>query len=257
MTGEGNETLFAVDVGNSRAKWGRFVEGQLVDTGSFALDTARRYDKLQSWRLESTGTSWSVASVNPAGSEPLLAWAREKGHPEPLVLEDPAAMPLRVDLERPEAVGIDRLLAAVAVNQRRPAGHPAVIVDCGSAITVDALSADGAFLGGAIAPGIGLSARGLHQFTYWLPLLNVSVAPPPVGKSTPDAMRSGLYWGTLGALKELLRRITDTLDPPPTVYVSGGDAPLLSPHLGCPHELVPELTLEGIYLATQHVQQHS
>ena len=81
-------------------------------------------------------------------------------------------LPLEVRLERPDMVGIDRLVDAVAVNRLRDAGRPAVIVDVGTAITVDLVSADGAFLGGAILPGIQMSARAMHEFTDLLPLVD-------------------------------------------------------------------------------------
>ncbi len=95
-------------------------------------------------------------------------------------------------------VGIDRLVDAVAVNRLRDAGRPAVVVDVGSAITVDLVSRDGAFLGGAILPGIAMSARAIHEFTDLLPLVEMSelIAPPPVlGTATAPAMESGLFWG--------------------------------------------------------------
>jgi type III pantothenate kinase len=149
---------------------------------------------------------------------------------------------------------MDRLLDAVAVNARRPAGRSAVIVDAGSAITVDAVAADGTFVGGTIAIGLAMAARGLHEFTYFLPLLSVSIAPDPIGKSTAEAMQSGLFWGTVGEIKELIRRVSDSIGGDPVVYLTGGDAELLAPHLDRPVELVPELTLHGIQLAYQDVR---
>lgn len=256
-----SEILIAIDVGNTRAKWGRFVDGRLVETASLPLGDPAAYDEQATrWKLDSLTThdsplTWSLASVNPDGSHPLLDWLSRRGFGPPLILHDPAMLPLRVELEKPQAVGIDRLLNAVAVNARRQPSQAAVIVDCGSAITVDALSREGTFLGGAIAPGLGLSARALHEFTYWLPLVDTATVPAPLGQSTEAAMRSGLFWGTVGAVKELVHRIARSLDGTATVYLTGGDAALLAPHLDLPAELVPDLTLHGIYLATQHVRR--
>lgn len=254
------DTLIAVDVGNSRAKWGLFVGGKLADTASLPLDDRSAYDQqLRVWGTHASrptphaSPTWSVATVNPDGARPLVDWLRAGGF-EPLDLDNPLLLPLRVQLDRPEAVGIDRLLDAVAVNVRRQTGRPAIIVDAGSAITVDAVSADGAFLGGAIAVGLGLSARALHEFTYWLPLVNVTAAAAPLGRSTPDAMHSGLFWGTVGAVRELVRQLAGSLGGSPELFLTGGDAALIAPHVDPAAHLAPDLTLHGIYLTTQHVR---
>lgn len=249
--------MVAVDVGNSRVKWGLFVDSRLVHVASLPVADESAYDQqLRNWSLAGTDVNWSVASVNLDGSESLLRWILDRNFPVPFELNDPAMLPLRVELSRPEAVGIDRLLDAVAVNDRRPAGRPAVIVDAGSAITVDAVGSDGAFIGGTIAIGLGLSARALHEFTYWLPLVQASSPPAPLGQSTPEAMLSGLFWGTVGAIKELVRRVAASLDGVPVVYLTGGDAELLGPHMDRSVELVPELTLHGIHLAYEHFRSH-
>jgi type III pantothenate kinase len=104
-------------------------------------------------------------------------------------------------------VGIDRLLDAVAANRLRHPAAPAVVVDVGTAITVDLVAADGSFQGGAILPGIAMSARALHAFTDLLPLVDVrelSSPPPPLGTSTVAALQSGLFWGAVGAIRQLL-----------------------------------------------------
>ena len=254
LTTHDSPRLIAVDVGNSRVKWGLFILGRPALVASLPLADEDSWDRqLEKW-TPGAAVNWAVSSVNPDGSEPLVAWIRTRDFPSPLVLDDPSLLPLRVELDRPEAVGIDRLLNAVAVNDRRPPGTPAVIVDAGSAITVDAVSADGAFVGGTIAIGLGLAARALHEFTYWLPLLTVSAPPPAIGKSTPEAMQSGLYWGAVGAVKELVARVAASLPGQPVVYLTGGDGELLATHLDRPVERAPELTLHGIHLAYQYVR---
>jgi type III pantothenate kinase len=154
-------------------------------------------------------------------------------------------------------VGIDRLLDAVAVNARRDPSRPAVIVDAGSAITVDAITADGSFVGGSIAIGLSLAARALHEFTYFLPLVSVAATPYAIGKSTPEAMQSGLFWGAVGAVKQLIAEVRRALGHDPVIYLTGGDAELLRSHLDTPVQSVAELTLFGIQLAYQHVCSQS
>jgi type III pantothenate kinase len=251
---QGPVPLIAVDIGNSRMKWGLFIFGRPALIASLPPADQEAWDRqIDAW-TPGARVNWAVSSVNPENSESFLAWIRLREFSPPVVLDDPSLLPLRVGLDRPQGAGIDRLLNAVAVNDRRPSRTPAVIVDAGSAITVDAVSADGAFLGGTIAIGLALAARGLHEFTYWLPQLSVTAAPPAVGKSTAEAMQSGLFWGTVGAVKELIARVAANLPGEPVVYLTGGDSELLAPHLARPVERVPELTLHGIHLAYRHVR---
>jgi type III pantothenate kinase len=246
--------LIAVDVGNSRIKWGLFISGRLAQVAVLPIGDRASYDQqLERWQLENNAARWSIASVNGDGTEPLVQWLANRGFSEPCVIEDPASLPLRIAVERPQAVGIDRLLDAVAANARRPQGRSAIIVDAGSAITVDVLALDGTFIGGAIAIGMGMAARALHEFTYYLPLVSATAPPDPVAKSTAAAMHSGLFWGTVGAIKELVRRMESALSDRPIVYLTGGDAEQLVAHLERPVEFVPELTLHGIQLAYEHI----
>jgi type III pantothenate kinase len=250
--------VIAVDVGNSRVKWGLFVTGRLVQIASLPLRDESEYDRqLAEWQASEGAVDWSVASVNLDGSDRLLAWLRARGFSSPCLLNDPAMLPLRIELERAESVGVDRLLNAVAVNARRPAGRPAVIVDAGSAVTVDAISSEGSFAGGTIAMGLGLAARGLHELTYFLPLVSITEAPEPIGRSTVEAIQSGLFWGTTGAIKELISRIAQSIGGDAIVYLTGGDGELLAPYLRRPIEVVRDLTLHGIYLTFQHVRSRS
>jgi len=163
-----------------------------------------------------------------------------------------ADLPLTVRLPRPDMVGIDRLLDALAANRLRQPGRAAVVVDVGSAITVDLVGEDGAFLGGAILPGIGMAARAMHEFTDLLPLIEMSelaAPPPPLGTATVPAIKSGLFWGAVGAIRELVGRLGEGLTQPPHVFLSGGAGPAVADLLGPDARCVPHLTLAGIALA--------
>jgi type III pantothenate kinase len=169
-------------------------------------------------------------------------------------------LPIVVSLSEPGRVGIDRLLGAVAVNRMRAEDRAAMVIDVGSAITVDVVSPRGAFLGGAILPGIGMSARAMHEFTDLLPLLPMDelVEPPPaLGTSTLAAMQSGLYWGAIGAMKELIARLTDEMGQQsggkalPEVYLTGGAAPSVARFVDPGATFVPHLILGGIALVAQ------
>jgi type III pantothenate kinase len=108
-------------------------------------------------------------------------------------------------------------------------------------------------LGGAILPGIGMSARALHEFTDLLPLLNMeALTEPPaaVGSSTLDAMRSGLYWGAIGAARELIAQFEARLGQPPQVFLTGGAAASVAGLIAPGAIYVPHLVLQGVALAT-------
>jgi type III pantothenate kinase len=145
-------------------------------------------------------------------------------------------------------VGVDRLLNAVAANVIRPAARPAVIVDTGTATTVDLVNTDGAFEGGAILPGFELCARALHDYTALLPLLSIEelAGEPrePLGRNTRAALRSGLFWGQLGAVKELIERLTPVRTEP-LVLLTGGGAVLLASHFP-EARWEPHLSLQGL-----------
>ncbi len=168
-------------------------------------------------------------------------------------------LPLPVRVEHPERVGIDRLLSAVAVNQLRASGQPAIVVDLGTACTVDFISSDGAFEGGTILPGTTLSAAALHTGTATLPQLstdNFDAPPAVVGKSTQAAIASGIYWGLVGAVRELVDRITRESTKVPQLFVTGGEAARLVAQLESesqPPRHLPNLVLSGIAIVAEEL----
>lgn len=249
--------LIAVDVGNSRVKLGWF---DLGGGGSFpapgrtlrlALDGGE-WPALVEWLGDfSPGdVDWYVGSVNRAGASRLIDWLRERDAIGSTTLLAASDLPLQISLPRPDRVGVDRLLDAVAANALRPADRAAVVIDLGTAITVDLVSAEGSFEGGSILPGLMTSARALHQFTDLLPLVEELERPPsPVGKETVEAMRSGLFWGAVGGIRELIARYTETLNAPPCVIVAGGSSHVVAELLGPDVLHEPHLTLVGIALS--------
>lgn len=249
----------AADVGNARIKLGLFEETvpeplrtlPLPEGGNF------QFDRITPWLADIAQESfcWRIASVNRPAATLLIDWLREHRPADRVTLLAADDLPLKVRLPRPDMVGIDRLVDAVAVNRLRHFGQPAVIVDVGSAITVDLVSAKGVFLGGAIMPGIEMSARALHQFTDLLPPVDASdlgPPPPPVGTDTVSAIQSGLYWGAIGAIRELVQRQCETASGSrPQVFLTGGAGAAVADLLGPAACYVPNLTLTGIALAVK------
>lgn len=259
MNETAKSTLLAVDVGNNRVKVGRFGW-----TGTRGIPEPDRI-----WVLSRDGgllarvvedcaplgapLDWRIGSVNRPAASRLIDWLAEHRPADRLTLLACGDLPIRVELPRPDMVGIDRLLAAVAANRVRTAGRPAVVVDLGTAITVDLVSAEGAFLGGAILPGVEMSARALHEQTDLLPQIAMSELadpPEPIGKATEPAMRSGIYWGAVGAVRELIGRMTGR-DPRAEILLTGGASPIVAGLLGVTARHVPHLTLAGIALTAR------
>jgi type III pantothenate kinase len=228
-----------VDIGNSRIKWGLCAPDGAAVQQSAALpdDPAAWQDQLDTWLaqppLAGNGPlSWALSSVQPQRCEKLRAWAEARGD-RAAVLAKAQQLPLQVRVPRPDAVGIDRLLNAVAAKRVLPEGVGAVLIDAGSAVTVDWLDEEHAFRGGAIFPGLRLMAESLHQFTALLPLVRVCDPVPELpATSTPTAMQVGMFLAVLGGAREALGRYEAKAKAPPRVFVTGGDAPLLAAGLG-------------------------
>jgi type III pantothenate kinase len=241
-----------VDVGNSAIKWGRCATGLVVETVSLPPDDPTVWEKqAKQWNLTGAGSAWVVTSVNPTYCAGLTSWIEQRGNTLRMLAEA-RELPLRVSLEKPDHVGIDRLLDAVAANGLRPPGHPAAIIDAGSAVTVDWIDSDGTFTGGAIMPGLRLMVRALHEHTALLPVIPIPKSTPPApGTSTPAAMELGIFWSVVGGVAAILDAYRRKFDAEPAVFLTGGDAPVLLTALRPPVTHWPEMTLEGIRLAAE------
>ena len=253
--------LIAADVGNNRIKLGLFREHLgpgLPEACSFLAisDDVPDLDRIAGWlsKLAQRQVSWSIGSVNRPAATRLIDWLRLHRPDDRITLLAAGDLRLEVALARPDMVGIDRLLDAVAANHLRQADRPAIIVDLGSAITVDLVSREGTFLGGVIMPGIEMSARALHEFTDLLPRIEMSelsTPPPPLGNSTLPAMRSGLFWGAVGGIRQLIELLADEVGSQPEVFLSGGAGPAVAELLGRNVRHVPHLTLGAIALVAR------
>jgi type III pantothenate kinase len=232
----------AVDIGNTRIKWGLCQSGTVAAMASLPVDEAAWQRQFDAWQL-GPGQSWIVSGVQPQRREIFLAWlARHDATVRHL--ESNRDLPLTVALEEPQRVGIDRLLNAVAVNRHRAPGTAAVIIDAGSAVTVDLVDGSGAFRGGAIYPGLRLMAQALHDYTAQLPIVEVRRAFAPPGTSTAQAIEVGIYHAVLGGAERMARELQTQAFA--AVYLTGGDAVLLAKRFIGPHMLWPEMTLAGI-----------
>jgi type III pantothenate kinase len=201
--------------------------------------------------------TWVLASVQPRRSDRFREWLTGKGD-RVVQLERADQLPLRVAVPKPDHVGIDRLLDAVAARTVLPLGKGAVLIDAGSAVTVDWLDEEHVFQGGSIFPGLRLMAESLHQYTALLPRVTVeSPVPALPANATIPAMQVGIFLAVAGGIREAVRRLAEGQLVPPQVFFTGGDSALLvremqlenpqglaSPWCGAFHW--PNQTLEGI-----------
>ena len=156
---------------------------------------------------------------------------------------------LQIDYDDPARIGVDRLAAASAAYRSAPAGQAVVVVDAGTALTVDAIDTEGTFRGGVIAPGLGLGLNALSANTSFLPQVELAATTPLLGKNTADGLRSGALHGSAALVEGLCTRMAAALDTPVAVFLTGGDAPLLHPHIAAVHTCDPDLVLRGLALA--------
>lgn len=250
-----SNVLMAVDIGNSFAKLGLFATGPILpghlpfpkQTFDFATGDVPRDEVLE--HLPQEPLRWRVSSVNRAGQQRLHEWVRQHRPADDFQLLTYRDLPIEVRVDEPAKVGLDRLAAAVAANVLRPAGRPAIVVGAGTAVTVNLIGVDGAFLGGTILPGFRLSAEALFGGADFLPLarLQPNEEPPPVvGKNTDAAICSGLFWGAVGSVREIITRMTADLPAPPALFFTGGDLRRLSPLVSGDAQYVPHLVLCGV-----------
>jgi len=260
-------SLVAVDIGNTRLKLGLFDSGSTanaphinhlpVPIQSLALPSAD-WDKavLRHWMTNvPAATKWWIASVNRTAAARLAESIRSIDPPASLRMLSHGDLPIAIAVKEPEKVGIDRLAAAAAADRLREPARVAIIVHVGTAIVVDLVGTDGRFCGGAILPGIAMSARALHEFTDLLPqspMQELGEPPAALGASTLEAIHSGLYWGAIGAMRELAMRLLDSpvaSGAKADVFLTGGAAPSVAAQLGPNARYVEHLVLSGIALA--------
>jgi len=250
--------LIAVDIGNSSTKVGWSFESPAPgglpaprETRTLATGQPPRDELLAA--LPREHCRWHIASVHRDGTRVLMKWLDRHRSSDEVCLLNYQNLPITIRVEFPERVGLDRLAAAVAANGLRQPGRPAIVVDAGSAITVDLVAGDGAFEGGVILPGFQMSAEALYGADLLpLAILAPNDEPPPVvGKNTEAAIRSGLFWGAVGAVREIVDRMSAQLDQQPEIYVTGGDLRQLTEHLGDEASFVPNMVLSGIAVAAE------
>jgi type III pantothenate kinase len=236
--------IVAVDVGNSAAKFAVRRGVEIVDH-AIRIDTAGWEQLAVAWvreQLADRDRRWRIASVRGSATDRLRAAIGHLDAPWPCELITRHDVPIHADVDHPDRVGIDRLLGAYAATRR--VGSPVVVVDAGSAVTIDWINREGRFCGGAILPGLRLQSRALATGTEALPQIdwraNQEIRLP--ARNTTEAIRSGILAGLAATIDALIERYWNAGgDGPIRAVLTGGDCPAISPHLRHPHQCLPHM----------------
>jgi type III pantothenate kinase len=247
--------LLVMNINHTNTKLGLYRDGEWLAHWRVASDRAKmpdEYAMLVRNLFGYEGLSWDdVSGVALASVVPPLTGIfvemcqRYLGH-DPLVVTTDIETGVRVLIDYPAQAGADRILNALAAH--RLYGSPAIVVDFGTATTFDAVSAEGDYVGGAIAPGLGIAAEALFSRTAKLPRIQLSAPPAAIGRNTVHAMQSGLILGYVGLIEGLVTRIRAELGGRAKVIATGGLAPLLAQETEVIELVDPMLTLEGLRL---------
>ncbi len=247
--------LLTIDIGNTNITLGVYQGGKLGPRWRLATVHERMPDEygLQFLGLlEHSGcqvealTGICMASVVPPLTSIVSEACQKYLKSTPLNVDAGVKTGVRIRYEDPRAVGADRVADAVAVKHLY--GFPACVVDFGTATTFDAISADGDYLGGAIAPGIQIAAEALFQRTAKLPRVDLQKPPSVIGRNTVHAMQSGLLFGYVGLVEGMVKRFIAELGANTKVIATGGLAEIVAQETQVIHEIAPWLTLDGLRL---------
>ena len=246
--------LLAVDVGNTQTLIGIFDGDRLASHWRVSTEQHRTEDEiglllraqLDLAKSSKFPTSFIISSVVPPLTSTFTQAGRTHFGLEAVLVSADMVEDLPILYEPPSDVGPDRIVNAVAARELY--GHPAVVVDFGTATTFDVIGAEGAYLGGVIATGIGVSADALFARAARLPRVEITRPPSVIGNSTVRSVQAGLFFGYAELVDGVIRRITAELGTGPMVIATGGWAETIGPECQSIDKIDPLLTLTGLRL---------
>jgi len=247
--------LIAIDIGNSNISIGLFNKDQLTQTHNICVTQTNTLnetitDMHQMCRIKSNEPKTIpvvVSSVNNEILEKVEQAVTQSLDQNVLLIGRDVPLNIKIAVENPETIGSDRLLTAAAAYDVVEAA--VVIADFGTATTIDCVNDLGIFLGGVIMPGLNIAAKSLHQYTTSLPEVPIELPQSEYGINTVSAIQNGIYYAALGALREIVERYATKLGKWPQVVATGGYCKLIAQKSELIDSLVPDLCLNGLYLA--------
>ena len=256
--------LLAIDAGNTNTVFAVFEGSECKGSWRAATEARRTSDEYAVWldqvmRRDGLDTKdidqAIIASVVPSANFNLSRLCTERFSSRPLIIgEDGVYLGIEILLDRPDEVGADRLVNAVAAFDA--VGGPLIVVDFGTATTFDVVDGDGNYRGGAIAPGINLSLEALHQAAAKWPKVDIVRPAHVIGKTTVTAMQAGIFWGYVGLIEGLVGRMRAEMmgggiGAPRSVVATGGLATLFSQATTVIDRIDDDLTLRGLAIINQ------
>jgi len=247
--------ILVFDVGNTNIVLGVYDERTLTHHWRVSTDKSRTMDEyavVVKNLFDFSGLTFQeigavvISSVVPPVNPTLEALARKYFGVEPLVVGPGVKTGMPIIMDNPREVGADRIVNAVAAYNKY--GGPLVIVDFGTATTFCVVSKRGEYLGGAIAPGIGISTEALFQRASKLPRIEIVKPTSVIARNTVAAMQSGIYYGFIGQVDGLVHRMKAEMGPETKVIATGGLAEMISQDSDTIETVDPFLTLEGLLL---------
>lgn len=246
--------LLAIDVGNTNTVFAFYEGDERRAEWRIATDARRTADEYFVWldhlmnlvgiARDSVGGA-VIATVAPQTLFNLKTLSRKYFDADPLVIgEGKCDIGIAVRMPRPQEAGADRVVNARAALTTY--GPDLVILDFGTGTTFDVVDGDGAYIGGVIAPGVNLSLAALHQAAAKLPRIAVERPGRVIGNDTVSAMQSGIYWGYVGLIEGLCKRIGEERDTPMTVIATGGLSPLFAKGTDVIDHVDDSLTMRGL-----------
>ena len=254
--------LLTVDVGNTQVALGMFDHEELVGHWRISTNPVATFDEAR-WQLvgilgadgftQSDVRGVAISSVVPTMTAALRRVAPHLSSGPVVVVEPGVKTGMSIEIDNPREVGADRISNALAARERY--GAPVVVVDFGTSTNFDVVGLEGAYIGGAIAPGLEISTNALISGTAALRMVEFSTPRSVVGRGTVEAIQSGSLYGHAGLVDGIMERIADEFDGPVTRVATGGLASTIVPHCSSVDTVDPYLTLEGLRIIFEQNQE--
>jgi type III pantothenate kinase len=253
--------LLAIDIGNTNIVIGTFNRKQLIKSWRISTDQSKLADEygiLIRNLLQLSDIDYAmfkgiiISCVVPSIHSAMLEMGDRYFHISPVVLSPEMDLGIPLLYDNPNEIGPDRIANTLGVYMEY--GGPAIVVDFGTATTFDAVSEKGAYLGGVIAPGIGISANALFERAARLKRVELRRPGRVIGKNTDTCVQSGFYYGFLGQMEEIIRQMKIEIGGAPKVIATGGLSKLFAADSQLVDKIDLDLTLKGLQIIYERIQ---